>query len=168
MGRIAVVVLKVIIGIALVGSVLVQVLILPALWLDLDAAPAAFRGVVTGVFLLGVVCLQAIGVCIWRLLSLVTAGRVFSRAAFRYVDIVIGAIATGAVLVAAIAGVGAFLNRTRPGDEIAPGLVGLILGAALVIAGIALVVYVMRMLLVQAIAIDTDARTLRAELDEVI
>lgn len=168
MGRIAVIVLKVIIGIALAGSVLVQVVILPLLWADLDGAPQLFRIAVIGVLLLGIISLQAIGVCIWRLLTLVTTGRVFSSAAFRYVDIVIGAIATGAVLVASIAVIGAVVNRTQPGDEIAPGLVGLILGGAIVIAGVALVVYVMRMLLVQAIAIDTDARALRAALDEVI
>lgn len=168
MGRIALIVLKAIIGIALAGSVLVQAVILPLMWIDLEGAPTAFRIAVIGVLLLGVICLQVIGVCIWRLLTLVTTGRVFSPAAFRFVDIVIAAIATGAVLVASLAVIGAVLNRTQPGDEFAPGLVGLILGGAIVVAGVALVVYVMRMLLVQAIAIDTDARTLRAELDEVI
>ena len=37
-------------------------------------------------------------VCVWRLLTMVRRGTVFSHAAFRYVDIVIGAIAAASVL----------------------------------------------------------------------
>ena len=54
-----------------------------------------------------------------------------------------------------------FWNHARPEDEVAPGLVALISGLALVAAGVALVVYVLRSLLMQAVALQT-------ELDEVI
>jgi hypothetical protein len=50
----------------------------------------------------------------------------------------------------------------------APGLVGLVCGASLVIAGVALIVLVLRMLLVQAVARETEAQHLRSELNEVI
>jgi hypothetical protein len=46
-------------------------------------------------------------------------------------------------------------------------MVLLIGGAAVVVAGIALVVLVMRMLLAQAVARDAEAHHLQAELDEV-
>ena len=50
----------------------------------------------------------------------------------------------------------------------APGIVGLICGFALAIAGVALVVLVLRMLLAQAIARDVEVGQLRSELNEVI
>ena len=84
------------------------------------------------------------------------------------VDVVIGAIGSASVVVFGVAVVAAHSNRTTPGDEVAPGVVGLICGAALVIAGVALVVLVLRMLLVQAVALEVETRHLRSELDEVI
>ena len=42
------------------------------------------------------------------------------------------------------------------------------MGASLIVAGMALVVLVLRMLLAQAVARDVEAHHLRAELDEVI
>lgn len=51
---------------------------------------------------------------------------------------------------------------------VAPGVVGLACGAAVVVAEVALVVYVQRMLLAQAVARDAQARELQSELDEVI
>jgi hypothetical protein len=55
-----------------------------------------------------------------------------------------------------------------PGEAVAPGIVGLVCGLSVVVAGVALVVYVLRMLLAQAVATDHEAQQLRAELDEVI
>jgi Na+-transporting methylmalonyl-CoA/oxaloacetate decarboxylase gamma subunit len=51
---------------------------------------------------------------------------------------------------------------------VAPGVVLLIGGLAVLVAGVGLVVVVLRMLLAQAVARDTEAHHLRAELDEVI
>lgn len=53
-------------------------------------------------------------------------------------------------------------------SEMAPGVVGLVCGAGLVLAGFALLVAVMRHLLAQAISYQDEARNLRSELDEVI
>jgi hypothetical protein len=99
---------------------------------------------------------------VWRLLTMVRRGTVFSDGAFRYVDIVIGAISAASLLTFALA------VTLAPGEEVAPGLVGLICGLALVVAGVALIVLVLRMLLTQAVARDAEAHHLQAELDEVI
>jgi len=153
--------LKAIIAIALAGSLVVQTVFVPLFWNDLASEEPWTRVALVIVGVLGVVTLQVCGVCIWRLLTLVRRGSVFSARAFRYVDIIIGAIAAAAFLTFLLA------VLLAPG-ETAPGAVGLICGAALVIGGVALLVVVMRALLAQAVATDTEARHLRAELDEVL
>jgi hypothetical protein len=161
-GNLAVLALKVVLACALAGSLVVQCLMVPLLWADLDDAPAAVRVPLVVIVVLGVLCLQVIGVCLWRLLTMVRRGTVFSHAAFRYVDVVIAATALGAVLTFALAVV------LAPGDAAAPGVVGLICGVSLVVGGVALLVLVLRMLLVQAAETDSRARDLQSELDEVI
>jgi hypothetical protein len=168
MGTWTVRVLRVVIALAFLGSLVVQTVLVPLLWLDLDGAPGGVRLPVIVVVVLGVATMQVTGVCIWRLLTMVRRGTVFSPASFRYVDTVIGAIATASVLTFALAVLAARSNRTTAGDEVAPGVVALICGASLVIAGVALIVLVLRLLLVQAVALDTEAKHLQAELDEVI
>ena len=161
MGNRVVLVLKGVLAIALAGSLVVQCVMVPLLWIDLDEAPAGVRVFVVVVVVLGVLALQVIAVCIWRLLTMVRRGTVFSDAAFRYVDVVIGAIATGSALIFAVA------VALAPGDA-APGIVGLICGFSLVAGGVALLVFVLRTLLAQAVALDTHAKDLQSELDEVI
>jgi hypothetical protein len=78
------------------------------------------------------------------------------------VDIVIGAAAAAALLTFALAVI------LAPGNTVAPGIVLLICGMAVMAAGVGLIVLVLRMLLAQAVARDTEAQHLRAELDEVI
>jgi hypothetical protein len=153
---------------ALVGSVVVQAGMVALLWWDTDEAPTWVGVSLAVIGVLGVVMLQVVAVSIWKLVTMASQGTVFSHAAFRHVDRVIGAISVGAVLVFAVAVVARFANRATPGDEVAPGLVGLICGLALVAAGVALVVYVMRTLLAQAVALDSATRRLQSELDEVI
>lgn len=162
MADLAVRALKAVLAVALLGSLVVQGVLVPLLWQDLDDAPAGVRVPLIVIIVLGIACLQVIAVCLWRLLTMVRRGTVFSHAAFRYVDVVIGAIALGSVLTFGIAVV------LAPGESAAPGTVGLICGVSLVVAGVALLVLVLRMLLVQAVAIDSRARDLQSELDEVI
>ena len=168
MSKWAIATLRVVIAIALLGSVVVQAGMVALLWRDTDEEPTASGVALVIIGVLGVVTLQVVAVCIWRLLTMVRRGTVFSRAAFRYVDGVIGAISATAVLIFAVAVWARFANHATPGDEVAPGLVGLICGFALVAAGVALVVYVMRALLAQAVALDSEAKHLKSELDEVI
>ncbi|KRB77305.1 ABC transporter [Nocardioides sp. Root190] len=162
MSHVAVLALRVVLVLALAGSLLVQCVMVPLLWKDLDDAPAGVRLSLVVIVVLGIVCLQVIAVCLWRLLVMVRRGTVFSHAAFRLVDVVIAATATGAVLTFGIA------VALAPGESAAPGIVGLICGVSLVVGGVALLVLVLRMLLVQAVATDSRARDLQSELDEVI
>lgn len=161
MGSLAIVLLRVVIALSFAGSLFVQFWMMPIIWKDLSELPDWLRVTAVLLLILEVVALQVIAVCIWQLLTLVRRGTVFSDAAFRYVDVVIGAITAGSVVTAVIA------VMLVPG-ETAPGVVGLICGASLVIAGVALVVYVLRMLLKQAVTREVEAEHLRSELDEVI
>ncbi len=160
--------LRVVIAVALAGSLAVQGLMVTLLWTDLEDARMDIRVPFATLVVLGVLALQVIGVCIWRLLTMVRRGTVFSFGAFRYVNLVIGAIATGSGVVLGLAVLAGYSNRTTPGDEIAPGLVGLTCGISLVIAGVALVVHVMRHLLAQAVALDDATKKLQAKLSAVI
>ncbi len=161
MGTLAIVLLRVVIALSFAGSLFVQFWMMPIIWNDLSDLPDWLRLTAVILLILEIVALQVVAVCIWQLLTLMRRGTVFSNAAFRYVDVVIGAITAGSVITAVIA------VMLVPG-ETAPGVVGLICGASLVIAGVALVVYVLRMLLRQAVSREVEAEHLRSELDEVI
>jgi hypothetical protein len=154
MGQLTILVLRVVIALALVGSLLVQAVMTPVIWADLEGTEDWARTSLVVILVLAILTMQVSAICIWKLLTLVRRGTVFSRAAFTYVDVVIGAISTASVLAFVLA------VLLAPGG-IAPGVVGLICGLSLVIAGVALVVVVMRALLAQAVL-------LRSELDEVI
>jgi hypothetical protein len=158
MSKAMIVVLQVVIAIALVGSVAVQALIAPLLWLDLAEEELWGRIFLVGVVVLGVATMQVFGICVWMLLNKVRRGSIFSESSFRYVDVIIGAILAAAALALALAIV------LAPGQT-APGIVGLVCGAALVLAGMALLMVVMKALLRQAIERETEAQTLRSELD---
>ncbi|MFF8192903.1 DUF2975 domain-containing protein [Streptomyces bobili] len=165
MGRLTVLALRGVIVALLTGSVFVQAVMVPLLGRDLDEAdtelaypPAAFLVTVV----LGIVTAQVVLVCVWRLVTMVRRGTVFSHAAFRYVHIVIGAFVAAALLMFTL---GVLL---APGEAVAPGVVLLIGGAVMAILGVALIVLVLRMLLAQAVARDVEATQMRAELAEVI
>ncbi|CAL99889.1 Protein of unknown function (DUF2975) [Saccharopolyspora erythraea NRRL 2338] len=162
MGKVAVLALRVVLAFGLAGSLFVQAVMVPLLAVDLDEAPAAVRVPVIMIVLLGVVTCQVTMVCVWRLLTMVRRGTVFSHAAFRYVDVVLGAVAAASVLTFAL-GV-----TLAPGEAVAPGVVLLVGGAGVMVAGVALLVLVLRTLLAQAVARDTEAKHLQAELNEVI
>lgn len=163
MGSATILTLKAVIGLSLAGSVVVQVFLLPAVWDDLsgDGAPTWAKITLVSIAAGGVLAMQVFAVCVWRLLTMVRKGSVFSKAAFGYVKVIIGAFAFASVLAFGLA------VMLAPG-EAAPGIVGLICGVSLVLAGVALLVVVMRRLLIQAIARESEARALRSELDEVV
>lgn len=161
MGRYVVLASQIVIALSLAGSLVVQTVILPLVWIDLEGEALWGRIALVTIAALWILGLQVCAVCVWRLLSMVRRGSVFSRRAFRWVDVIIGAIAFDAVVTFALA------VLLAPGDA-APGVVALVCGAALVTGGVALLVVVMRQLLQQAIDRDTEARALRSELDEVI
>ncbi len=161
MAQVTIIALRVVIALALIGSVVVQIMIVPAIWVDLVGAPPVIRICVISIIVLGVLAMQVFALCVWMLLTRIRRGSVFSESSLRYVDIIVGAICTTAVLAFAM---GVLLAL----GEAAPGVVGLVCGAGLVLAGMALLVVVMKMLLRQAIAREREATALRAELDEVV
>jgi Protein of unknown function (DUF2975) len=112
--------------------------------------------------ILGMVSVQVALVCVWRLVTMVRRGTVFSHAAFRYVDIMIGAIVAAALVWFAVTAINA------PGQRDDPGVTVIMGGIGVAILGVALIVLVLRMLLAQAVARDIEASRMRAELDEVI
>jgi hypothetical protein len=163
MGKLTVLTLRIVIALVLAGSLFVQVWMVPLVSIDMEeaGAPTGPRIALLAIVLLGIVCVQVTAVCVWRLLTMVRKGTVFSHGAFRYVDVIFGAIAVASLLMFGIA------VLLAPG-EVAPGIVLLICGASLMIAGVALIVLVLRTLLAQAVARDAEAKHLRSELDEVI
>lgn len=157
--------LRVVLVAALAGSLFVQAVMVPLVWSDMNGADQEvldLRAPLLLIIVLGIVTTQVVMICLWRLLTMVRRGTVFSPAAFRYVDIMIAAIASASALVFALGVV------LAPGETVAPEIVLLIGGAATVSLGIALVVIVMRSLLIQAVSREAEASHLRAELDEVI
>lgn len=161
MGRIAVLALRVVLAMLFAGSVFVLAVMVPLLAADLRELEGDPYYLILAMTILGVVSAQVVLVCVWRLVTMVRDNTVFSDAAFRYVDIVIGAFTVAALLTFG------FAVLLAPG-ETAPGIVLLVCGTALAIFGVALVVLVLRMLLAQAVARDAEASQLKAELDEVI
>jgi hypothetical protein len=161
MGKLAVHALRAVLVVVLAGTVLVQVLMVWALATKPDNGSlplTAFR-VLT---IVGLVTVEVTLVCVWRLVSMVRRGTVFSPAAFRYVDIVIGAIVAAALVWFTVTAVNA------PGQRDDPGVTLIMGGIGVAILGVALIVLVLRMLLAQAVARDVEASRMRAELDEVI
>ena len=165
MGSLTIQVLRAVLVMALMGSVFVQVVMVPMVWNDMDGADPEVldvRAPLLLIVVLGIATTQVVMVCLWRLLTMVRRGTVFSDAAFRFVDIMIAAVAVAAVLAFTLGFV------LAPGEAVAPGVVLLVGGAGGVLAGIALVIVVMRSLLSQAVSREVEASHLRAELDEVI
>ncbi|OEJ23655.1 ABC transporter [Streptomyces agglomeratus] len=165
MGKLTVLALRAVLVVLLAGSVFVQAVMVPLLAVDLNGLDPDFaylRTPLLVIIVLGIVTVQVVLVCVWRLVTMVRRGTVFSPAAFRYVHVVIGAMVAAALVVFALAVV------LAPGEAVAPGIVLLICGVVVAILGVALIVLVLRMLLAQAVARDVEAAQMQAELDEVI
>ncbi|MEV4868682.1 DUF2975 domain-containing protein [Streptomyces syringium] len=163
MGKLTVRALRAVLVLVLTGTVFVQVLMVWALVGGSDpedgSLPLTPLRVIT---ILGIGTAQVALVCIWRLVTMVRRGTVFSHAAFRYVDIIIGAIVAAALMWFAVTALNA------PGQRDDPGVTLIMGGIGVAILGVALIVLVLRMLLAQAVARDVEAAQMQAELDEVI
>ncbi|MEV4454699.1 DUF2975 domain-containing protein [Microbispora sp. NPDC049633] len=165
MKRLTVLALRAVLVALLAGSVFVQTVMVPLLASDLeglDPEYAYLRFPFLAITVLGVVTVEVVLVCVWRLVTMVRRDTVFSHAAFRYVDVVIGAFVAAALLIFALGFV------LAPGEAVPPGVVLLVGGVGVAALGVALVVLVLRMLLNQAVARDVEAAQMQAELDEVI
>ncbi|MER5501886.1 DUF2975 domain-containing protein [Streptomyces sp. NPDC002561] len=163
MGKLTVGALRAVLVVMLAGTVFVQAGMAWALVTGNDpedgSLPLTPLRVIT---ILGMVSVQVAVVCVWRLVSMVRRGTVFSHAAFRHVDIVIGAIVAAALVWFAVTALNA------PGQRDDPGVTLIMGGVGVAILGVALIVLVLRMLLAQAVARDVEAAQMQAELGEVI
>ncbi|MEU0896531.1 DUF2975 domain-containing protein [Streptomyces massasporeus] len=161
MGKLTLGALRAVLAVVLVGTVFVQASMVWALATDPEdgSLPLTPLRVIT---ILGMVAAQVAAVCVGRLVTMVRRRTVFSPAAFRYVDAVIGAIVTAALLWFAVTAINA------PGQREDPGVTLIMGGIGVAILGVALIVLVLRMLLAQAVSRDVEASQLEAELDQVI
>ncbi len=161
MGKLTVRALRAVLVVVLAGTVFVQAGMVWTLATDPEkgSLPLTPLRVIT---ILGMASVQVASVCVWRLVTMVRRGTVFSHAAFRYVDAVIGAIVAAALLWFTVTAVNAPEQRADPGVTVIMG------GIGLAVLGVALIVLVLRTLLAQAVARDVEASRMRAELDEVV
>ncbi|MGP3691613.1 DUF2975 domain-containing protein [Streptomyces sp. IBSNAI002] len=163
MGKLTVRALRAVLVVVLTGTVFVQALMLWMLVSGNDpedgSLPLTALRVIT---ILGIGTAQVALVCVWRLVTMVRRGTVFSHTAFRYVDGIIGAIVAAALVWFAVTALNA------PGQRDDPGVTVIMGGVGLAVLGVALIVLLLRMLLAQAIARDVQATQMQAELDEVI
>ena len=163
MGKLTVHALRAVLVVVLAGTVFIQAGLVWTLISGNDpedgSVPLTPLRVIT---ILGMVSVQVAVVCVWRLVTMVRRGSVFSPAAFRYVDVMVGAIVAAALVWFAVTAVNA------PGQRDDPGVTVIMGGIGVGILGVALIVRVLRMLLAQAVARDVEAAQLRADLDEVI
>ena len=98
---------------------------------------------------LELVCVQVVVVATWKLLGMVQQGRIFSDAAFRWVDLILAAMALAWLV---WAGLGAFIALTSEDPEL-PLMMAIMLLAGAVVG---LLMLVMRALLKQATMLRTD------------
>jgi len=163
MGKLTVRALRAVLAVVLTGTVLVQALMVQALASGSDpedgSLPLTPLRVIT---ILGIGTAQVALVCVWRLVTMVRRGTVFSHAAFRYVDVIIGAIVAAALVWFAVTALNA------PGQRDDPGVTLIMGGIGVAILAVALIVLVLRMLLAQAVARDVEAAQMQAELDQMI
>ena len=146
MNKLTIQTLRAVLCVSLVGTVVLQIGLVWVLASGSD--PEDGSAALTAVRVCAVVGLIAVQVglvCVLRLLAMVRAGTVFTTAAFRYVDVLCGAIVAAALVWFVITAVNA------PGQRDDPGVTAIMAGVGVGILGVALIVRVLRMLLTQAI-----------------
>ena len=135
-----------------VALVVTQVAVLPAAFARMadespDLAPLRWPLLVLAV--VGLLCVEVVVVCTWRLLTMVRDDRIFSDRALVWVNGIVAAAAGAWVLVLA-----AFVLLVAA--EGLAGLAALLLGVLLVGAAVGLLMVVLRALLRQATDLRTD------------
>lgn len=149
--------LRVLLVLLFAGLVVAQVAILPgtlAYQADQDPDLAYLRWPALVFGIVELLCVQVVIVCTWKLLGMVRSGRIFSEAAFAWVNTIVWTMITAWVL---LFGMFVFVTVLVAG----PGLPVLLFGMVLAGGVLVLLMLVMRALLRQA-------TTLRSDMDAVI
>lgn len=150
MTRTAIVLSKVFIVLLALAGLLAQAVFLPlqaSLSASLFPEASFLHAPILTLCILFVLCGHVVLGCVWMLLSLVDRNTIFTSRAFVYVDVMIGALVVAPLL--AVAAYVVIMVTAHAGP---PGLVLLTLGATLGCITLALVLVVMRSLLVKASA----------------
>ncbi|MEL7978030.1 DUF2975 domain-containing protein [Isoptericola sp. F-RaC21] len=132
--------------------VVTQVAVLPAAFARMASESpdlASLRWPLLVLSVMGLVCVEVVLVCTWRLLTMVRDDRIFSDQALGWVNGIVAAVA-GAWLLVLVAFV------LLVAAEGLAGLAALLLGVLLVGAAVGLLVVVLRALLRQATELRTD------------
>lgn len=146
-------VLKSLIAVMLVLLLASQILVIPEVARvtairNPDVAHLEIPGIVGAVIFLALVEITLL--CVWRLLSLVRAERIFSAAAFRFVDIILGALVAAGIVIAVSYAV-IIANRAVSLSLTLLAVLGIVVSVAL-----ALLVVVLRGLLRKALELEQD------------
>ncbi len=150
--HLAVAPLRVLLVLTFAFLALFQVVILPGMLgqMAVESPDLAYlRWPVLAVSLLGLMCVQVVVVCTWKLLTMVRNDRIFSEESLAWVDAIVWAIVAAWVLV-----LGLFLYSVVRWRD--PGLPVLLILLLLGGAVLGLLMVVMRALLRQATTLRTD------------
>lgn len=150
--------LRVLLVLVFAGLVVAQTLSLPGEFSQTAREHPEAGGIpwlILTVAILVIVCFQVVIVCTWRLLGLVRSNRIFSPESFTWVDAIVWSLAVAWLLLAALAaylvGVIYFTPEIRD-----PGTPIMLTGLVLIGAVLVLTMVVMRALLRQAAALQSD------------
>ena len=152
-GRLPIVTLRAVIGIGLATCLTLQVVVLPWMsgWMARDNPEVAYlRWPVLALSILGLVCVDVVLMCVWRLLAAVQASRIFDPQMFVWVDTIVWTLGATAVIsfVALV-----YLVVTAAGPITVPAVA---LFATVAALGMMSLMIVMRALLHQATALRTE------------
>lgn len=145
-------ILRTIFAIGFLGALTAQALLLTQLIIDSLGRGGLSRPPLLAlvlVFVVGFGLIQFIIICLFRLLGLVQRDEIFDQRAITWVDRITVATALAAVLVLPLGYILAELDD-------APGLLIIAMVVALLVGGVALLVYVTRTLLARAIGFSTE------------
>src|SRR5690606_16274278 len=150
--------LRVLLVLLFAGLILGQTLSFPGQFAYMareEPALAGLRWPLTIGAVLGMLCIQVVIVCTWKLLTLVREDRIFSEESLRWVDGIVWAFGAAWLLLAG--GAGALVLTIYFTPELRdPGVPVALGGMVLVGAVLALLIVVLRALLRQATALRSD------------
>ena len=145
--------LRIALAAVLLGTLLTQVLIIPLLAAEAareSPEVAYLRLPYTVAAIVFVLCIQLALVCVWRLLSFVRSGSIFSPAAFAWVNRITGSIVVAVAILAVM-----WVHLTVI-NAMAPAVFLFLTGGVVCGLCLALLVVVMKALLVRATELEAD------------
>lgn len=150
--------LRALLVLVFLGLLIAQVMSFPGQFLSSNGSgsgPDPWRWPMLVFWELEALCLQVVIVCVWRLLTLVQRGRIFTSDSLRWVDVIMWTFVWSWLLLAALAGslVGYIYFTPELRD---PGAPMVLIGITLIGAVLVLLIVVMRDLLRQATSLRTD------------